>query len=142
MTVTAIPTSSEYALRAMVCLAARAPDWVTARELAAMANVPPAFLSKVLRRLVRAQLIEGQRGHHGGFRLGKDPQTVRIVDVLEAARVETTPDRCAFGFDRCNEGAPCPLHAMHKELQHRCRAWAEDTRLADVDLSLVRRVPA
>ena len=101
MTVTAIPTSSEYALRAMVCLAAEAPEWVTARDLATRANVPAAFLSKILRRLVRAGLIEGQRGHHGGFRLLRPAADVRIADVLSAAQVEAAPARCAFGFDRC-----------------------------------------
>lgn len=131
-----LPTSGEYALRAAVCLAALPADgWLTARDLALQANVPPAFLAKVLRRLVQNGLLLGQKGHHGGFRLARPAASVRVIDVLVAADIELKTTHCAFGFARCNEAAPCALHDMYKDLQQMCNTWARANTLADVDLS-------
>lgn len=137
-----VPTSGEYALRATVCLAAVPADgWMTARDLATLAHVPPAFLAKVLRRLVQHGLLEAQKGHHGGFRLARPAASIRVVDVLEAAEVELTTGHCAFGFARCNEAKPCPLHDVYKDLQHMCHTWAKANTLADIDVSRIPRLP-
>ena len=133
-----LPTSGEYALRAVVCLAALPPDgWMTARDLAEQANVPAAFLAKVLRRLVQHGLLEAHKGHHGGFRLARALASVRVIDVLEAADIELKTTHCAFGFVRCNEALPCALHEMYRDLQLMCHTWARANTLADVDLSRI-----
>ncbi len=135
-----VPISGEYALRATVCLAALPADGtMTARELAVMANVPPAFLAKVLRRLVQHGLLDAQKGHHGGFRLARPAASIRVIDVLEAAEVALVADHCAFGFGKCNAAAPCPLHEVYTDLQHMCHTWARANTLADIDVSRIPR---
>ncbi|MFN7146551.1 MAG: RrF2 family transcriptional regulator [Myxococcota bacterium] len=137
-----VPASGEYALRATVCLAALPADgWMTARDLATLANVPPAFLAKVLRRLVQHGLLEAQKGHHGGFRLARSAASIRVIDVLRAAEVELTSGHCAFGFARCNAAAPCPLHDVYTDLQHRCDTWAQANTLADIDTTRLPTSP-
>lgn len=136
-----VPAAGEYALRAAVCLAAVPDDgWMTSKELAALANVPPAFLAKVLRRLVQHGLLEAQKGHHGGFRLARPAASIRVLDVLHAAEVELNTGHCAFGFARCNEAAPCPLHDVYTDLQHMCHTWARANTLADIDVSRIPRL--
>lgn len=142
MSYSIVPISGEYALRAVVCLSALPLDSsMTARELAAVANVPPAFLAKVLRRLVQSGMLEAQKGHHGGFRLTRPLASVRVIDVLEAAGVEMLPGRCAFGFDQCDPLRPCPLHDAYTDLQHMCHTWARANTLADIDIRLIPRLP-
>lgn len=137
-----VPTSGEYALRATVCLAAvPSDDWMTAKDLAALANVPPAFLAKVLRRLVQHGLLEAHKGHHGGFRLARPAASIRVIDVLHAAEIELGTGHCAFGFARCNELAPCPLHDVYKDLQQMCHTWAKANTLADIDVTRIPRLP-
>ena len=141
MNFTLVPAAGEYALRAAVCLAALpAEGWMTSRELATVANVPPAFLAKVLRRLSHHGLLEAQKGHHGGFRLARPASSIRVVDILRAAEIELITGHCAFGFNRCNEAAPCPLHDVYKELQLMCHAWAKANTLADIDVSRIPRL--
>ncbi len=134
-----VPPAGEYALRACACLAAAPPEhWMAARDLAVQANVPPAFLSKVLRRLVLGGVLQGQKGHHGGFRLARPAATIRIADILTAAEVELTPAHCAFGYAACDAHAPCPLHEVFTRLQGLCTMWARATTLADLDLSRIQ----
>ncbi|MDP2316355.1 MAG: Rrf2 family transcriptional regulator [Pseudomonadota bacterium] len=136
-----VPISGEYALRAAVCLAALpAEGWMTAKDLAVIANVPPAFLAKVLRRLAVHGLLLAQKGHHGGFRLARPAASIRVLDVLQAAEIELNTGHCAFGFARCNEAAPCPLHDVYKDLQQMCHTWARANTLADVDVTRIPRL--
>ncbi len=129
-------------MRATACLAALPADGsLTARELAATTRVPPAFLAKVLRRLVKHGLLAAHKGHHGGFRLARPAATIRVIDVLEAAEVTLGKEHCAFGFDQCSAESPCPLHDMYTDLQHMCHTWARANTLADIDVSRIPGPP-
>lgn len=105
-----LPRMERYALAAMVCLASH-DDHPTAAVLAQRTDAPPAMLAKVLRRLVEAGLLEGERGHHGGYRLARDPHRVSLGEVLAA--VHDHPEgatECAMGVRACNPQKPCALH--------------------------------
>lgn len=74
----------DYALRAMCYLAAQPSGRVvTCSEIQARQGVPPHFLSKILRQLVGAQLLESVPGARGGFRLGREATAISIRDVYE-----------------------------------------------------------
>lgn len=87
--------TAEYAMRAVVCLAGRPGTSMTAEQIAAVTKVPPSYLSKVLHALVRSEVIQSQRGLHGGFTLVRAPEEVTILDVVNAVdpvqRIKTCP---------------------------------------------------
>jgi Rrf2 family protein len=129
-----LPQTAKYALRAMTCLASRPTgEKVRAEVIAEITHVPPAFLSKVLGRLVAAGLLRSEKGHHGGFALARPPEIIRFLDVLEAVDVDLLDDECAFGWGRCNAARPCPLHDSWLELKEGMLHWAAQKTLADVD---------
>ncbi len=87
--------TTEYALRAMACLA-QSPDALTPTpELAKKTDVPPNYLAKVLQQLSAADLITGRRGVGGGYRLSRSPAEIRFSDVINAVspirRFDTPP---------------------------------------------------
>lgn len=124
--------TAEYALRAMAYLAVPREESVRAADLADAIAVPAHYLSKVLRRLVQAGLLESQRGHGGGFVLSRPADQVRFVDVLAAVDALPTENRCAFGWGDCDVKNPCPLHPAWSRLNDAMTGWAEGTTLADV----------
>ena len=124
--------TAEYALRCMAVLSGLWPDdRVTAKDLAERANVPAAYASKVMRKLVVAGLVDSLRGHHGGFLLTRDPSSVPLFEVLEAIEFTVHDDECAFGIGRCNPRNPCPLHDVWSDLQQGFESWARTTMLSD-----------
>lgn len=135
-----LPKTAEYALRAMAHLAGL-PQGTEARgaELAEAADIPMAYLSKVLRKLVRAGLLTSRKGHHGGFALARPRARIRFLDVLHAADYEPDSDNCAFGWDRCNPAHPCPLHPAWARQKEQFLGWAATTTLADVGSPLPPR---
>lgn len=142
-----LPQTAEYALRAMACLAALPPgQGLRARDLSEASNVPAAYLSKVLRRLVVEGLLLSQKGHHGGFVLARPATEISFLEILHAADFEPDSNRCSFGWGQCDAAHPCPLHGPYSKLKEEFIAWAGRTSLADVDADKVsellgQRVP-
>lgn len=136
--------TAEYALRAMAVLASRWPDGrVTSAELAEGANIPGHYISKVMRRLVLAHLVDAQRGHGGGFRLSRAPGRISFMQVLDAVDFQAEEQRCAFGFGRCNPNNPCSLHPAYSALNECFGAWARATTMeAATPDAIVPRVRA
>jgi Rrf2 family protein len=99
----------EYALRAIVFLASKAPDAATTEQIASATKVPKAYLSKVLQGLARAGLIQSRRGLGGGIALAKSPDHLTILEVVSAVdpiqRIRTCPLGLAAHGVRL-----CPLH--------------------------------
>lgn len=127
------PQTTEYALRATAHLATL-PDGETVRSeaLAEATNVPLAYLSKVLRRLVDAELLHVRKGPGGGYALARPPQEIRFSEILAAIDGPLETGMCAFGFGRCDGRAPCALHGAWSELESSIHQWAERTTLAEV----------
>lgn len=75
---------ADYALRALCYLAAQPNRRVVTRgEIQNHQSIPPHFLSKILRCLASAGLLESVAGSHGGFRLGRSPHEITVRDVYE-----------------------------------------------------------
>ncbi len=99
----------EYALRAVVHLAALAPTAQTTEQIAAKTLVPKAYLAKVLQALGRAGIVVSQRGVGGGISLGKTPQELTILEVVNAVEPIQRIRTCPLGL--AGHGTKlCPLH--------------------------------
>ncbi len=123
----------QYALRTMVVLAsAESGVAMRTKDLAPLTGVPAAYQSKVLRQLVTAGLLASHRGHHGGFRLTRTPEDVRLSEVLGAVSAMPDDGVCVFGWGRCNASQPCPLHGAWSRLSTQVMAWANHTTLAEI----------
>jgi Rrf2 family protein len=125
-----LPQTAEYALRATAWLAARAePSPVRAKELSEGTGIPLHYLSKILRRLVLADLLLSQKGHHGGFVLARPPGEISFREILTAVNGFPTPRRCSFGWGSCDKTKPCPLHEPWSEMADQFSEWASTTTL-------------
>lgn len=78
-----ISQTAQYALRAVVCLAAR-PQSMTTGQLAEMTKVSAEYLSKVMQLLVKADIVTSKPGKMGGFALKVPPESLSLLQVVEA----------------------------------------------------------
>lgn len=122
-----------YALRAMSHLAMQESSrFISSRDLAEGSNVPPFYLSKVMRKLVNAGLVRSRKGHAGGFAFARSHEEVTFLDVLEAVNPEEERAECFFGHDTCDPKNPCLLHFFWMDLQGGFKDWARHTNFSDV----------
>lgn len=99
----------EYALRAVVCVAAESPQACTTDQIAKKTRVPKAYLSKVLQALVRAKIMHSQRGLGGGITLVKPPEQLSILEVVSAVDPIQRIRVCPLGLS-AHGVRLCPLH--------------------------------
>ncbi len=131
-----------YALRT-VAIIAGCEQRITGKDLAARTGVPPSYQSKILRRLVEADILSARKGHHGGFALAHQPERIPLAKVLSAVEALPTSGVCVFNWGPCStldkkwsdsnlNACPCPLHTKWNELSEQVMTWAVETTLADI----------
>lgn len=104
--------TSEYALRAVTCLAERSTAGETpcsADALAKATKVPRRYLNRVLQDLVAADLIVSRCGPRGGYDLAKDTDQLTILDIVNAVSPIGRITSCPLGLT--SHTSLCPLHA-------------------------------
>ena len=80
-----VSAKSDYALRALIELAARADAGpVSAEELGRAQEIPHNFLQAILADLRRAGIVISQRGQAGGWRMARPAEDVSVADVIRA----------------------------------------------------------
>lgn len=125
--------TAEYALRVLAYMSVQEADrLVRARDLSVEIEIPASYLSKIMRRLVEAGLLESQKGHGGGFKIARPLPEITFADILEAVDLEARPQGCVFGWKTCDERNPCPLHPFWKRLKDDMEDWARAHTLEDV----------
>lgn len=103
-----ISQTVEYALRAMSSLAALGGAAATSESIARSTRVPQGYLSKIMRDLVRADLVRSFRGPHGGFVLARGAEAISLLDIVNAV----DPIRRIVGcpLEDPEHAKLCPLH--------------------------------
>ena len=104
-----ISQTSEYALRAVACLARRPGESMTTQQIAVASRVPAGYLAKILQALARAGIVTGQRGLGGGFLLARRPDELTLLDVVHVADGSRRITACPLGIPGHGPDL-CPLH--------------------------------
>lgn len=104
-----ISQTAEYALRAMVHLAAHTDQPQTVPQIAAATQIPRGYLSKVLQSLTRGGLVHSQRGIGGGFSLQRTAAEISVYEIVQLVdplqRILSCPLKLTAHRHRL-----CPLH--------------------------------
>ena len=126
-----ISQTVDYALRAVVHLAAEAPQSCTTQQLAAVTQVPAPYLSKVLQNLARAGIVQSQRGVGGGVSLALLPEQLTILDVLQAVDPIERIETCPLSL-KSHSANLCPLHRRLDNALAKVESAFRDTTLAEL----------
>ena len=78
-----ITRDTDYAIRAICCIAGSESGMVTVTELSKELDIPRPFLRKIFQVLNKRGLLKSFKGKSGGFSLTSDPEKVTVLDVLE-----------------------------------------------------------
>lgn len=79
-----ISAKADYAVRALVELAADSGRPLTCEGIASAQDIPFRFLKSVFRDLRQAGLVRSQRGCEGGYWIGRDPAAISVAEVMTA----------------------------------------------------------
>jgi Rrf2 family protein len=125
--------NTDYALRLMISLAKHGQDGsVSTRTLAEEQDVPYQLACKLMQQLHTAKLVESVMGAKGGFRLGRKPAEISLLDVVEVVQGRLSLNRCLLNKSCCPRTATCPVRAKMGELQTQMDEYLGGVTLADL----------
>lgn len=121
---------ADYAIRGMIYLAGLSEGQIALiGEIAEAAQVPPAFLAKILQHFVKAGLVSSSRGATGGFSLTKSPEQITLREIIETIEGPFTPNRCVMGNDACSLSRTCPVHPVWRRIQSTVQGMLDEVTL-------------
>ena len=122
----------DYALRALLELAAAPPGSVKGERLAKAQDIPPKFLENILTELRHAEIVASQRGVDGGYRLAKPASEISVADVVRALEGPIASVRGVRPEEVSYAGPARSLQPLWIELRASMREVLEGTTLADL----------
>ncbi len=130
---TMLSTTSQYALRALVRLAAEPGGAVVlGRDLAKECDIPANYLSKLLWQLRNAGLVSTARGSGGGYKLERPAGEIRLMDVVEVFEGLRNRPTCLLGKGECSDVDACSAHHAWKTVRKAYVEFLDANTLADI----------
>lgn len=125
--------AADYGVRVMVHLATIPVEIrVSLPALAAATEAPLSFLSKILQRLTRAELIWSQRGVSGGFSISERGRRASMREVIEAIDGPIRLNVCTTEARLCARKTWCPAHPVWSRAQQAVLEVLDKAIIADL----------
>src|SRR5688572_3022207 len=125
---------ADYGILLMAHLAThRGAKFHSAKDVAKATGVPAPTVSKLLKALAHAGLVESHRGIDGGFSLSRDPATVSVADVVTAVEGPIALTACQ-GADRhvCGIESTCPTRTNWDRINDAVRGALAGLSIAEM----------
>ena len=93
---------TDYAIVVLGVLAHRQGEILATAQLAELTGLNQPTVAKVAKTLVAADLVDTQRGVHGGYRLSREAAIISMAQILGAMEGPLAVNDCVDGAE-----APC-----------------------------------
>jgi FeS assembly SUF system regulator len=127
---------TDYGIALMSHLARTAePQLHSARDIAEQTAIPLPTVSKLLKLLSQAGLLQSQRGMRGGYALTRPPQRISVSDVVRALEGPLTLTECGDSdkaHSSCSIEHVCRVKPHWQTINLAIRAALEQLSLADM----------
>ena len=109
--------AAELAVRGILILTEHYGEGpVTLDAICAKRKLPKQYLTKIFAQLARVGLVTPVRGKRGGYLLGKPPDDINLLQVIEAVEGPIVLNICQHSPTQCHEEF-CKIRPVWTELQ-------------------------
>ena len=109
---------TDYATVVMTCIAAHPGDVLSTAQIAEEAHLELPTVSKLLKSLGHAGLVESFRGVNGGYRLARPAQAISLADIVEAIEGPLGMTECTLSDGQCEREAQCGVRGSWQRINH------------------------
>lgn len=126
-----LTTHTDFALRTLMYLATVA-ERATAAQIAQLYGVSTNHMAKVVNQLSRLGYVRSIRGIGGGIELAKEPEDIRLGEVIEAMEGNMHLLECVATENVCAIQSFCKLKGALAEAERLQLEYLNNVTLADV----------
>lgn len=121
---------TDYSLRVLIYLTTKRGETATITEISDRFQIARNHLMKIVHHLTWPGWVISRRGRGGGIRLGKDPATIRVGDIVR--RMESTLEVIDCDDPPCPIRGHCRLKRALTEAQNAFLEALDRYTLADL----------
>jgi FeS assembly SUF system regulator len=123
---------TDYATVILATLASDRPRQLNAGTLAERTHIASPTVSKVLKQLHRAGLVNSTRGTHGGYQLAREPEAISAAAILDALEGPIALTQCSAGSGHCDIEHTCSTGRAWQKLNLAIRRSLSEVSLAQL----------
>jgi Rrf2 family protein len=127
-----ISAKSDYAIRALLQLAAHEPDLVKVDVIVREQGLPRKFVEAILGELRRDSIVRSQRGADGGYALARPAAQITLGAVIRAVDGPLAEVRGLRPHETTYEGVAAHLPEVWIAVRTSLRRVLDETTLAHV----------
>jgi Rrf2 family protein len=127
-----ISAKTDYAVRALLELAAAESPPVKRDEIAGAQAIPVKFLESILAELKHGGIVQSQRGADGGYWLARAPEEITVAEVMRVVEGPLASVREQRPEDLEYTGSAEHLKDVWVALRANMRDVLENATLADI----------
>lgn len=131
--------SCEYAIKALIYIHSRSSieGMVKVNDISGAIDAPVFYVSKILQKLVKQDIVASMKGPQGGFYIDKKHKAKRLIDIVGAIDGDKIFNGCGLGISMCSESHPCPLHNQFKGIRLKIKKMLLETTIEQLSISVV-----
>jgi FeS assembly SUF system regulator len=123
---------TDYATVILASLASERSRMQNAGALAERTHIAAPTVSKLLKQLHRAGLVNSTRGTHGGYQLARDPEQISAAAILDALEGPIALTECSAGSGHCDIEHTCSVGRAWQKLNVAIRRSLNEISLAQL----------
>ena len=132
---------ADYGIVLMTQMAGQTERLHAAGEIAQEAQLPAPTVSKILKILARAGLLDSHRGMKGGYNLARDPEKITVAEIITALEGPIAITECINDSPgECSQEPFCPVRGNWQRINSAIREALEGITLAEMTHPLPRTV--
>ncbi|MEC7642695.1 Fe-S cluster assembly transcriptional regulator IscR [Idiomarina sp.] len=127
-----LTSKGRYAVTAMLdvaMFAKQAP--VPLADISERQGISLSYLEQLFARLRKRGLVISVRGPGGGYRLGRDADSISVGAVIDAVDESIDATKCQ-GKGNCHNGEQCLTHSLWEGLSNRIAQFLDGITLAEL----------
>lgn len=130
---------ADYATVIMNHLALNPGVKFSAAEMAKQLYIPMPTVSKLLKQLSSAHLVNSIRGAEGGYRLARPANQIAIIEVIAAIDGQPAMTECSMHGKICVQDSVCAIRNNWRLVNQMIVSFLQNLTLADMSAPLQRR---
>ena len=128
-----VSTKGDYGVRALIELAhhfGQGP--LQSAEIAARQGIPEPYLDQLLTTLRRAGFIRSVRGPQGGHALVREPEDLKLSEVIGVLEGSLSPIACLDEPNGCGKPGFCPQRGVWEAVRDATRQILDGVSIGEL----------
>ncbi|MBT8140961.1 MAG: SUF system Fe-S cluster assembly regulator [Gammaproteobacteria bacterium] len=131
---------TDYGTLVLSTMAAAPDTQFSASELAKQLGLSNSIVSKILKLLSRADLLNSHRGAHGGYLLAHPVENINALDIIRALEGPVALTECSTDHNDCEIAAVCKMQSKWQVINLAIRRALSELTLADLSKPIPKKM--